>query len=161
MEIADTFDITAVCNDLGISSRTLRYYEEIGLIESTKSNCSKRRRYTKDQIEKIQYILTLRSIGLSMKAIQECLNGDKSIKDIVNLHRAQIEASIYDKLNEVHLLNIVLDSLDEGRELGAIHKHNEQVEGGCKAELTRECSMYIVTGELDRLYSYFSKRKFS
>ena len=50
MEIADTFDITTVCNDLGISSRTLRYYEEIGLIESTKSNCSKRRRYTKEQL---------------------------------------------------------------------------------------------------------------
>lgn len=158
MDIADTFDITAVCNDLGITSRTLRYYEEIGLIESTKSNYSKRRRYTKDQIEKIQYILTLRSIGLSMKAIQECLNGDKSIKDIVNLHRAQIEASIYEKLNEVHLLNIVLDSLAEGQELGAIHKHNEQAEGGCKADFTRECSMYIVTGELDCLYSYFSQR---
>lgn len=57
MDIADTYDITAVCNDLGISSRTLRYYEEIGLIESTKSNCSKRRRYTKEQIEKIQYIV--------------------------------------------------------------------------------------------------------
>ena len=50
MDIADTFDITTLCNDLGISSRTLRYYEEIGLIESTKSNCSKRRRYTKEQL---------------------------------------------------------------------------------------------------------------
>lgn len=158
MEIVDTFDITAVCNDLGISSRTLRYYEEIGLIESTKSNCSKRRRYTKDQIEKIRYVLSLRSIGLSIKAIQECLNGDKSIKDIVNLHRAQIEASIYDKVNEVHLLNVVIDSLDEGQELCAINEHNGQAEGGSKIELTRECSMHIVTGELDRLYSYFSKR---
>lgn len=51
MEIANTFDINIVCNDLGISSRTLRYYEEIGLIESTKSIYSKRRRYTKEQIE--------------------------------------------------------------------------------------------------------------
>lgn len=63
-------------------------------------------------------------------------------------------------VNEVHLLNIVLDSLAEGQELGAIHKHNEQAEGGCKADLTRECSMYIVTGELDCLYSYdILKRK--
>lgn len=158
MEIADTFDITTVCNDLGISSRTLRYYEEIGLIESTKSNCSKRRRYTKEQIEKIQYILSLRSIGLSIKAIQECLSGDRSIKDIVNLHRAQIEASIYDKLNEVHLLNVVLDSLDEGHELCALKEHKGQAEADSRTKLIRECSLHIVTGELDILYSYFSKR---
>lgn len=158
MDIADTYDITAVCNDLGISSRTLRYYEEIGLIESTKSNCSKRRRYTKEQIEKIQYILSLRSIGLSIKAIQECLSGDRSIKDIVNLHRAQIEASIYDKLNEVHLLNVVLDSLDDGRELCAIKEHKGQVDAGNKTEFIQECSLYIVTGKLDFLYSFFSTR---
>lgn len=60
MENADTFDITAVCNDLGVSSRTLRYYEEIGLIESTKSDCSKRRRYTREQIEKIQVSRSMR-----------------------------------------------------------------------------------------------------
>lgn len=84
------FDITNVCKELGISSRTLRYYEEIGLIESTKSNISTRRRYTKEQVEKVKYILSLRTIGLSIKAIQECLNGEKSIKEVVNLHRAQI-----------------------------------------------------------------------
>ncbi len=158
MENADTFDITAVCKELGISSRTLRYYEEVGLIESTKNNASKRRRYTKEQIEQIRYILSLRSIGLSIKAIQEYLNGDGSIKEIVNLHRAQIEASIYDKLNEVNMLNAVLDSLDEGRGLAALKAQDERVSGGSKAELTRECSMYIVNGELDRLYSCFSQR---
>lgn len=158
MEIANTFDINIVCNDLGISSRTLRYYEEIGLIESTKSIYSKRRRYTKEQIEKIQYILSLRSIGLSIKAIQECLSGDRPIKDIVNLHRAQIEASIYDKLNEVHMLNMVLDSLDEGQELCAIKENQRQAELSSKTELTKECAMYIVSGELNPLYSYFSKR---
>lgn len=158
MEMVDTYDIADVCNDLKISSRTLRYYEEIGLIESTKDNCSKRRRYTKEQIDKIQYILSLRSIGLSIKAIQECLSGDRSIKDIVNLHRAQIESLIYEKLNEIHMLNVVLDLLDEGQELSVIKEYKRQAAVGSKAELTREYSLHIVKEQLEPLYSNFSKR---
>jgi len=158
MKCEPTFDIATVCSEFGITSRTLRYYEEIELIESVKSNNSKRRRYTKEQIERIRYIVSLRSIGLSIKAIKECLNGNSSIKEAVNLHRAQIEVSINDKLKEIHMLKMVLDSLDEGQELGLVKEKNDKVSEGNELELTKECSIYIVTKQLDYLYRYFCQR---
>lgn len=56
------------------------------------------------------------------------------------------------------MLNMVLDSLDEGQELCAIKENQRQAELSSKTELTKECAMYIVSGELNPLYSYFSKR---
>ena len=44
------FDITAVCKMLGITSRTLRFYEEKGIITSTTIGLSSRRQYTEEQV---------------------------------------------------------------------------------------------------------------
>ena len=44
------WDISEVCNMLGTTSRTLRFYEEKGLIQSTTEGLSHRRRYTEQQL---------------------------------------------------------------------------------------------------------------
>ncbi len=66
-----TYDITEVCTRLGTTSRTLRYYEEQGLIESTTDYPSRRRRYTEAQVDAIRQVLALRTLGLSVAAIRE------------------------------------------------------------------------------------------
>ena len=40
------YDIADVCQKLNITSRTLRFYEEKGLIQSSRSDDSNRRKYT-------------------------------------------------------------------------------------------------------------------
>ncbi len=53
----ELWDITALCRTLGTTSRTLRYYESEGLIESTTDGTSRRRRYTPAQAEKIKQVM--------------------------------------------------------------------------------------------------------
>ena len=51
------YDIADVCQKLNITSRTLRFYEEKGIIDSTKDGFSNRRKYTKQQIDN-SYLLS-------------------------------------------------------------------------------------------------------
>ena len=63
------YDITDVCRLLGTTSRTLRFYEQKGIISSTTVGSSARRRYTEEQLVHIKNVLALRTLGLSIKAI--------------------------------------------------------------------------------------------
>jgi len=53
----------------GITSRTLRYYEEVGLIESIRIGDARYRAYDNKAIQRIQQILLLRKFQLSVKDI--------------------------------------------------------------------------------------------
>jgi len=62
--------IGEISSEYGITSRTLRYYEEVGLIESIRSGEARYRTYDNKAIQRIQQILLLRKLQLSVKDIQ-------------------------------------------------------------------------------------------
>lgn len=55
------------------SLRTLRYYEELGLIRPTRRSEGKFRYYAKDQVKRVASIKRLQSLGLSLEEIQEIM----------------------------------------------------------------------------------------
>ena len=71
MDETKLIDISEICEQFSISSRTLRFYEEEGIIESTRVEGSARRKYSLEQIARIREVLTLRAIGISVKEIRE------------------------------------------------------------------------------------------
>jgi DNA-binding transcriptional MerR regulator len=56
----------------GVSVRSLRYYEEQGLLISTRS-ASGQRHYTADEVERVKFIQRLYAAGLSSRTIAELL----------------------------------------------------------------------------------------
>jgi DNA-binding transcriptional MerR regulator len=56
----------------GVSVRSLRYYEEQGLLASTRS-ASGQRHYTDNEIERVTFIQRLYAAGLSSRTIAELL----------------------------------------------------------------------------------------
>ncbi|MEU7903426.1 MerR family transcriptional regulator [Actinoplanes sp. NPDC049118] len=56
----------------GVSVRSLRYYEEQGLLVSTRSQ-SGQRRYTDNEIARVRFIQRLYAAGLSSRTIAELL----------------------------------------------------------------------------------------
>ncbi|GHJ38016.1 MerR family transcriptional regulator [Streptomyces sp. TS71-3] len=56
----------------GVSVRSLRYYEEQGLLTSNRS-ASGQRHYTEDEVERVRFIQRLYAAGLSSRAIAEML----------------------------------------------------------------------------------------
>jgi len=68
--------ISTVSKSLNISTRTLRYYEEQDLIKSIKMPNYSYRVYDEDTFKKIQQILILRKLSLSLKQIQLIFEND-------------------------------------------------------------------------------------
>lgn len=59
-----------------ISSRTLRYYDEIGLLKPLKINSSGYRVYGENELKRLQQILFLRQFGLELTTISKILDSD-------------------------------------------------------------------------------------
>jgi len=69
-------DIAEVAALYQISARTLRYYEEVGILKSHRKADSKYREYDRKQCERLEVILLLRRLSFSVKMIIELLRGD-------------------------------------------------------------------------------------
>lgn len=58
----------------GVSSRTLRYYDEIGLLKPARTNSSGYRIYGHKEVDKLQQILFYRELGVNLESIKDILN---------------------------------------------------------------------------------------
>ena len=158
MENQLLYDITDVCKSLGTTSRTLRFYEEKGVITSTTNPPSLRRHYTQEQIARIKNVFTLRALGLSVKTIAELQSKDLDLTEAVLMKRAEIQASIEWRMREINLLNEALSALESG---GNIFDKKWQSAIEPRAEeraVAIICTEAIVSGNSEMLYRYLSAR---
>ena len=152
------YDITEVCRMLGTTSRTLRFYEEKGIIQSTTVGISSRRHYTEEQVSLIKNVLVLRTLGLSVKAIAELQNSGTDLKEAVLSKRAEIYASIESRAREINLLNEALSALESGKN---IFNEDWQLSSAMNAEekeIARLCTDAILNGDDNVLYEHLSSR---
>ena len=56
---------------VGVTERTIRYYEERGLLESVKRLDGGQRVYTDDDVRRLKFIQKLKVLGLSLAEMQE------------------------------------------------------------------------------------------
>jgi len=62
-----------VAERLEVSPRTVKYYEELGLVEPEERSTGGFRLYGRREIERLERILRMKSIGYSLAAIRELL----------------------------------------------------------------------------------------
>jgi len=79
---------------LGVTPRTLKYYEERGLVSPTRSE-GRYRLYDEDDLKRFGRILRLRSLGFSLQGITEMLK--RPIESVGGSHRYSI-----DSLQQIH-----------------------------------------------------------
>lgn len=63
--------IGQLAKSLNITPRTIRYYEEIGLMGKSKRQGGTTRTYDKDDILRLKFILKLKTLGISLKEGQQ------------------------------------------------------------------------------------------
>lgn len=152
------YDITEVCKMLDTTSRTLRFYEEKGIIQSATVGISSRRQYNEKQISRIKNVFVLRTLGLSVKAIVELQTKGIDLKDAVLSKRAEIYASIESRIREINLLNEALSALESGKDIFAEDWHLSSVMNTEEKEIARICTDAILSGATDTLYEHLSPR---
>ena len=151
------FDIKAVCNMLGTTSRTLRFYEEKHIITSTKVFDTPRRKYSSEQIDHIKNVLVLRSLGLSVKDIRDLQKQNDDLRSVIELNKAKIYALIAEKVRTLNLLNEALLVIENG---GDVFNASEKlsITPEKMKEIVRICTEAIVEGDEDTLYSFLSEK---
>ena len=68
------YRIGELSSRVGLTERTIRYYEELGLLESVKRLDGGIRVYTDDDVRRLKYIRKLKTLGLSLQEMLELEN---------------------------------------------------------------------------------------
>lgn len=88
----EKLSIREVAKNMNLTTRALRYYEELGLITSEQEGRGNRF-YTKEQVSKIIYLNELKNRGFSLKEI-EVLLGNKCCNEKKNFLENRVEENI-------------------------------------------------------------------
>lgn len=67
------YTINKLAQMSGVSTRTLRYYDEIGLLKPKRVNSNGYHIYGKDEVDKLQQILLYRELGVELNEIRKLL----------------------------------------------------------------------------------------
>jgi len=92
--------VAEVREKTGLSARTLRYYEELGLLPGVRRRAGGRRVYGADEIERLGFIQRLKALGLSLSEIKD-LNAVYAIDGSTRAMLARL-----DELLDRHLAEI-------------------------------------------------------
>jgi DNA-binding transcriptional MerR regulator len=68
---AASYRIGELAAKVGMTERTIRYYEELGLLDSVKRLEGGIRVYTDDDVRRLKFIRKLKVLGLSLQEMQE------------------------------------------------------------------------------------------
>ncbi|SDM51446.1 DNA-binding transcriptional regulator, MerR family [Paenibacillus jilunlii] len=95
MIMKQTWKVGELARLTGLTIRTLRYYDQIDLFAPSGYSDSGHRLYTEADIVRLQQILSLKELGLSLEEIKTVLTGnDFSLPEIISLQIARIKANM-------------------------------------------------------------------
>ena len=89
----------------GVSSRTLRYYDEIGLLKPARVNSSGYRIYGPAEIDKLQQILFYRELGVELEKIKKIIHSS-SFESLKALQDHRIRLLENKKQLELLIINV-------------------------------------------------------
>jgi MerR family transcriptional regulator, thiopeptide resistance regulator len=85
-----SWSIAEVAQMSKVTSRTLRHYDAIGLLEPAWTAAGGRRYYEQEQLLRLQQILLLRDLGLGLDAIGEVLTAQSQASTVEALRRHRV-----------------------------------------------------------------------
>ena len=148
-------DINTVCQMLGTTSRTLRFYEQKGIITSTAIPFCSRRHYSTEQIEHIKKVLVLRALGLSVAKIRKLQEGNVELSDAILEHKAELIASIVAKAKELRMLDDALATIEKGGSIYVPADHTP-ITQSMRLDIARSFTDLFIKGEYEACFAYFS-----
>jgi len=99
-----------------VSGRLLRFYDEIGLLSPDFTDAQTGYRYySAQQLPRLNRILVLKELGLSLEQIAQFLERDASIDEIrgmLTLRKAQIEQTLQEEATRLRMVESRLQQID-------------------------------------------------
>ena len=91
MEMEHMQSITEVCRLLDMTSRTIRCYEQLGLIKTHRISKTALRRLDEDNIERLRKIRFLRRLGMALDEIAEIVDSDEKAAECIKRKKAAMK----------------------------------------------------------------------
>lgn len=107
--------IQQVAKQTGLSEHTLRYYEKIGLIDPIPRGIGKQRQYREEDVEWIQFLVRLRSTGMSVEQMLSYAKYRRIGQTIESLRsrRQMLEVHSKDITDKIAELKTIFDLLSK------------------------------------------------
>jgi DNA-binding transcriptional MerR regulator len=96
-DLRERLRIGEIAGLVGVTPKTLRHYEKIGLLERAERSESGYRLYSANDLLRLNRIKKLRSLGLSLRQVRSVLGGgdrNTSIRATLTALRAEVEAEM-------------------------------------------------------------------
>ncbi|MBD0709196.1 MULTISPECIES: MerR family transcriptional regulator [unclassified Streptomyces] len=113
------WSIQEIARKAGTTSRTLRHYGERGLLEPSRIGANGYRYYDQAALVRLQRILLLRELGLSLPAIAEVLAGERDTAAALRTHLALLEQERERLGRRIASVRTTLHKTENGDELMA------------------------------------------
>ncbi|CAM5397120.1 MerR family transcriptional regulator [Streptomyces tanashiensis] len=113
------WSIQEIAKKAGTTSRTLRHYGERGLLEPSRIGANGYRYYDQAALVRLQRILLLRELGLSLPAIAEVLAGQQDTSAALRTHLALLERERERIGRQIASVRTTLHKTENGEELMA------------------------------------------
>jgi MerR family copper efflux transcriptional regulator len=126
--MAHTFTIGQVAKTSGVAAKTIRYYEEIGVLPLPRRAASGYRLYDQPGLERLRFIRRARSLGLplhQLKTLTTTMNGGRHAgfrPQLLSLVRDQL-AVVRERAAELEVLRQQLEHVLQRMETSAPRRH--------------------------------------
>lgn len=99
----------------GLSVRALRYYEQIGLLRPPRRSPRGHREYGERELLRLQHVLSLRALGLSLREVRDLLGGRHPAPvEALAKHATRVRAEIAQRQSLLGRLEAVITGLATG-----------------------------------------------
>jgi DNA-binding transcriptional MerR regulator len=109
--------IADVARSAGVSSRTLRHYDAIGLLPATAVGEGGLRRYDDRALVRLQRILLLRGLGLGLPEIRRVLDGEQDDVTALTAHVAWLERERDRIARQLAAVRTTITRIEQGEDM--------------------------------------------
>ncbi|WP_404287038.1 MerR family transcriptional regulator [Glutamicibacter arilaitensis] len=128
-DAGDAYSISEVARAAGVSSRTLRHYDHIGLLQPSWTADNGYRFYEQQQLVRLQRILLLRQLGLKLETIGEVLDEQQDETVALQKHITELRNQRTALDAQINAIKHTIHSLKTGETMNvgqAFEGFNEQ-----------------------------------
>lgn len=143
--------IGKIAEKVGIPAKTIRYYEDIKLLQPAKRMDNKYREYSEEDVARLRLIKQARALGLSLnevkELVEECLDEScEHLKVSFLTHLPKYIASIKQRIRELQELQTQLDDLQTNLISLNLSKPTEKVSKKDCCEVLEQMEKTITKG---------------
>ena len=109
------FKISEVAKNYHITKRTLRYYEEIGLLDNVKKDNSNYRYYDDETLNRLEQILLLKKLNFHLNEIREILisKDETAINNILSDKLIKLQDNINNLISYKNIIKSIISIKNE------------------------------------------------